>query len=210
MEEFRNRAKSSIARLNCSADIAPSREFAYGDIGLEERLRWRVSTVRKKMKAAIKTKARSIDDSFRLAIQKVTGQSSGLLLSYRQNSWEVKVDSEQRVIWDRPNMPSPKNRYEALIIVMSVTVIVGMAIAVFLLYLGREHPSAVAGGAGLNAAITVCPPFMLVYIAREMEDTALSRLIIYGAVVIGNGSLYAGLAMFVMWVRSRVWPRRRV
>lgn len=106
-------------------------------------------------------------------------------------------------------MTSPKGRHEALIIVISVAVVAGMVIAILLLLLWREHPATIAGGAGLNAAVAVCPPFMLVYVAREMDDTTLSQVIIGGAVIVGNGSLYAGLAMFVMWVTSRVWPRRR-
>ena len=105
--------------------------------------------------------------------------------------------------------PPPKNRHETLIIVLSVAVVAGVAIAILLLLVWREHPSSVADGAGLNAAVTLCPPFMLVHIAREMDDTGLSQLIIGGAVVIGNGALYSGLAMFVMWVLGRVVPRRR-
>ena len=106
-------------------------------------------------------------------------------------------------------MAPAKSRHEALIIVISVAVVAGMAIAILLLLLWREHSAAIALGAGMNVAVAVCPPFMLVYIARDVDDTALSQLIIGGTVVIGNGSLYAGLAMFVMWVTSRVWPRRR-
>jgi hypothetical protein len=106
-------------------------------------------------------------------------------------------------------MAPAKMRHDALVIVMSVTVVAGMAIAILLLLLWREHSTIIAGGSGLITAVAVCPPYMLVYIARDMDDTTLSRLLIGGAVVVGNGSLYAGLAMFVMWVTSRVWPRRR-
>ena len=102
----------------------------------------------------------------------------------------------------------PKNRHETLIIVLSVAVVAGIAIAILLLLVWREHPSVVAEGAGLNAAVTLCPPFMSVHIARDMDDTTLSQLIIGSAVVIGNGALYSGLAMFVMWVMARVLPRR--
>ena len=84
-----------------------------------------------------------------------------------------------------------------------------MAIAILLLFLWREHPSLVAAGAGLNAALTLCPPYLLVHVARDMDDTTLSRVIIGGAVVLGNGSIYAGVATFVVWIMSRVWPRRR-
>ena len=101
-----------------------------------------------------------------------------------------------------------KNRHESLIIVISIAVIAGMAIAILLLFLWRDHVSVIAAGAGLNAAIAVCPPYLLVHVARDIDDTALTRVIIGGAVVIGNGSLYAGLAMFAMWVFGRVLPRR--
>ena len=106
-------------------------------------------------------------------------------------------------------MTLAKGRHDVLIIVISVTVVLGMAVAILLLLLWREHPTAIAEGAGLNAAVAVCPPFMLVHIARDMDDTALSMMIIGVAVVVGNGSLYAGVAMFVMWVTSRVWPKRK-
>ncbi len=107
-------------------------------------------------------------------------------------------------------MPAPpKNRYESLVIVISVAVVAGMAIAILLLFFSREHSSAISHGVGLNAAIAVCPPYLLVQVARDMDDTTLSRVIIGGSVVIGNGSLYAGLAMFVMWVIGRVLPRRK-
>jgi hypothetical protein len=105
-------------------------------------------------------------------------------------------------------LPS-KNRHGTLIIVTSVALVVGMGIAILLLFVWREHPSVVAEGPGLNAALTLCPPYLLVRVARDMDDTALSRIIIGGAVVIGNGSLYAGVATFVIWVMSRVWPRRQ-
>jgi hypothetical protein len=107
-------------------------------------------------------------------------------------------------------VPTPQqNRYESLIIVISVAVVAGMAIAILLLFFSREHSSAIAEGVGLNAAIAVCPPYLLVHVARDMDDTTLSRVIIGGSVVIGNGALYAGLAMFVMWMIARVLPRRK-
>jgi len=107
-------------------------------------------------------------------------------------------------------LPLPlKSRHESLVIVTSVALVAGMGIAVLLLFLWRTHPSVIASGIGLNAALTLCPPYLLVRVARDMDDTALSRIIIGGAVVIGNGSLYAGAATFVVWVLSRVWPRRQ-
>ncbi len=48
-------------------------------------------------------------------------------------------------------MAPAKSRHEALIIVISVAVVAGMAIAILLLLLWREHSAAIAEGAGLNA-----------------------------------------------------------
>jgi hypothetical protein len=102
-----------------------------------------------------------------------------------------------------------KHRHESLVIVISIAVVTGMAIAILLLFLWRDHVSVIAAGAGLNAAIAVCPPYLLVHVARDIDDTALTRVIIGGTVVIGNASLYAGLAMLAMWIFGRVLPRRR-
>jgi hypothetical protein len=60
----------------------------------------------------------------------------------------------------------------------------------------------------MRAAVAVCPPFMLVPIIGQLDDAALSRVIIGGTVVIGNGALYAGLAAFVYWAVVTFVPRR--
>jgi hypothetical protein len=101
-----------------------------------------------------------------------------------------------------------KGRHETLVIVVSVAVVAGMAVASLLLLLWKVQPSFVTAGAGMRLAIGLCPPFMLVPIIGEAEESVLGHIIIGGAVVIGNGSLYAGFAAFAYWLVATFLPKR--
>ena len=105
-------------------------------------------------------------------------------------------------------MSPSKDRNDALVIVISIAVVAGMAIASVLLFLWKAQPSAVTTGASMRIAVAVCPPFMLVPIIGQLDDATLSRVIIGGTVVIGNGALYAGLAAFAYWAVVTFVPRR--
>ena len=106
-------------------------------------------------------------------------------------------------------MPAPaKGRHEVLVIVISVAVVAGMAIATLLLLLWKVRPASVTSGLGMRAAVSICPPFMLVPIIGAGDDSAISNVIIGGTVVLGNGSLYAGLAAFAYWAMETFVPKR--
>ena len=105
------------------------------------------------------------------------------------------------------SVPS-KSRHDALVMVISVAVVAGMAVAALLLLLWKTRPSLVISGAGMRAAIVICPPFMLVPIIGAVDDSALSNVILGGTIVLGNGSLYAGLAAFAYWAMVTFVPRR--
>ena len=85
-----------------------------------------------------------------------------------------------------------------------------MAIALLLILLWRNHPSAITEGAGFRAAMAVCPPFLLVRVIGAMDNTTLPLLLTEGTIVIANGSLYAGLAAVVVWALSTFRSRRQV
>jgi len=105
-------------------------------------------------------------------------------------------------------VPPSRDRNDVLVIVISIAVVAGMAIASMLLFLWKAQPGAVTTGAAMRVAVAVCPPFMLVPIIGQLDDTALSRVIIGGTVVIGNGALYGGLAAFLYWAVVTFVPRR--
>jgi hypothetical protein len=104
--------------------------------------------------------------------------------------------------------PHSKGRYEALVIIVSVALVAGMAVASLLLLTWKTRPALVAAGSGMRAAVAVCPPFMLVPIIGASDDSALSNVILGATVVLGNGSLYAGLAAFAYWAMETFVPKR--
>ena len=101
-----------------------------------------------------------------------------------------------------------KNRYDLLLIVVSVAVVAWMAVACLLLFLWKTQPVLVTTGAGVRVAVAACPPFMLVPVIAQSEDSALANVIVGGTVVVGNAALYAGLAAFAYWVLITLTPKR--
>lgn len=107
-------------------------------------------------------------------------------------------------------MPKGKeNRSDALIIVLAFMVVAGMAVALLVIVLWRNHVAAITDGVGFAAAVALCPPFMLVRAVGGTEDTTLNLLVTTGTIVIANASLYGGMAAFVLWVLSVFQSQRR-
>jgi hypothetical protein len=103
---------------------------------------------------------------------------------------------------------SAKSRNDALVIVLSVTFVAGMAVAMVLFLLWRNHTAAMAQGVAYHAAVMVCPPFILVHAIGSAGDSMLALVLTGGTIVFANGALYAGLAAFVYWAVVTFWPRR--
>jgi hypothetical protein len=103
--------------------------------------------------------------------------------------------------------PTTKSREQGLVIAISVAVVVGMAVALILIFLWRSHPSTITEGVAYHLAIAVCPPFILVGVVTAMSESPLPVALAAGSIVLGNGSLYAGLTAFAYWVWSTFWPR---
>ena len=101
---------------------------------------------------------------------------------------------------------SNKSRHGTLVTVLSFTVVAGMAIAALVLLLWTKYPASVSGGAGLRAAVALCPPFMLVQVVGGTSDTTMGLIITAGTIVIANTSLYAGMAAFVYWAVTTFRP----
>ena len=97
---------------------------------------------------------------------------------------------------------SPDNRNDKLVIVMSITVVLGMAVALILVFLWRSHPAMVTQGGAYHLAVAVCPPFFLVGVVTAMADSTLAVVLAAGTIVFANGSLYAGVAALAYWAFS--------
>ena len=104
---------------------------------------------------------------------------------------------------------NPNGRDDTFVVAMSITVVLGMAVALIFIFLWRNHPAAITQGGPYHLAVAVCPPFFLVGVVNAMADSTLAVVLTSGTIVFANGSLYAGVAAFVYWVVSNRRPRRK-
>jgi len=83
-----------------------------------------------------------------------------------------------------------------------------MVIAIILVLLWRSHNPWVLSGAGLRAAIALCPAFLLVQVMGSIDETVLSLIITAGAIIVANAAMYGGAAAFAYWLMTTfVRPR---
>ena len=102
---------------------------------------------------------------------------------------------------------SPNHRSDTLTILMSVTVVLGMAVALVLIFLWRSYPATMTQNGAYHLAVALCPPFFLVGVVSAMTESTLAVVLTAGTIVVANGSLYAGLAALIYWVFS-IWGRQ--
>lgn len=97
---------------------------------------------------------------------------------------------------------SPNGRNDAFIVVLSVTVVLGMAVALGLVFLWRTYPATVTQGGTYHLAVALCPPFILVGVVSAMAESTLAVVLTTGTIIFANGSLYAGVAALAYWAFS--------
>jgi len=100
-----------------------------------------------------------------------------------------------------------KNRTDALVIILSIAFVAGMAVALVLFQLWRKHTETMTQGIPYHAAVALCPPFILVASVGGITDSALTLSLTGGTIVFANGFLYAGMAAFAFWAVSSFWPK---
>jgi hypothetical protein len=104
---------------------------------------------------------------------------------------------------------TPNTRDDTFLIVMSASFVLGMAVALILVYVWLKHPAAISQSATYHIAVALCPPFLLVRVVSALTDSAPAVVLTAGTIVFANGPLYAGLAAFAYWVLSIVGGRAR-
>ena len=102
-----------------------------------------------------------------------------------------------------------KNRNDALVTVLSIALVAGMAAALILFQVWRKHPTTMSEGIPYHAAVALCPPFILVGSVGGITDSTLALVLTAGTMVFANGALYAGMAAFAFWGVSSFWPKSR-
>ena len=92
-----------------------------------------------------------------------------------------------------PQRPAPKENY--LVIVLSVSFLLGMGVALAMYFAWRS--GAIVGGfasASSILALIVCPPFILAYAMGATPGSDLAFTLVAGTIVFANAFLYAGVA----------------
>lgn len=106
--------------------------------------------------------------------------------------------------------PSGTRRENYLVTVLSLSLVLGMAVALAV-YLGWTsgviprslgHPLTVL-------ALIVCPPFVLSLVVAPNPDSALALTLVVGTIVFANAFLYSGVAAGLYFVVSVVVRRKR-
>ena len=97
---------------------------------------------------------------------------------------------------------SPRNHDETFVIVMSITAVLGMVVALVLVFLWRNNPAVVTQSGAYQFAVALCPPFFLVGVVTALTESTLAVVLTAGTIVFANGSLYAGVAALVYWALS--------
>ena len=180
----------------------------YGEIAVGDCRGRRGRHTRKNNTVAIRISARDIGLCRRHAIsRRIRPEQRFALTETHRQPWSATLVIWNRIHTERKPLPSiQKTRNNALIIVLSVTFVAGMAIALAIILLWRSHP-AMAQGSAYQFAVAACPPFILVGSVGGITDTTLSLVLTAGVMVFANGALYAGLAAFVYWAVTTFWPK---
>ena len=101
-----------------------------------------------------------------------------------------------------------RSKHAQFLKLVALAFVVGFALAVALCTVWRNQPNVFTPPVRV-AAVVVCPPFLLAEVLEATSDTTLALIITIGTIVFANAFLYAGLASFVYFLISILFPRRR-
>lgn len=112
------------------------------------------------------------------------------------------------VIWDVTSYTA-NLRDTRLMIVLLFALLLGLGVAIALYLLWANHAIAPESQQAFNViALAICPAFILAVVMGPASDT-LSKILLVGCIVSGNGFLYAGVAAFVYFLAGVFFGKRR-
>jgi hypothetical protein len=103
-----------------------------------------------------------------------------------------------------------KTENHGLVIVLSISFVLGMAVALAVYFAWRLNAGALHSQGVLSAiALIVCPPYVLSLVIGPTPDSALALVLTLGTIVFANAFLYAGAAaggyfIFTLMARKKV------
>lgn len=107
-------------------------------------------------------------------------------------------------------MQGPEGREDYLLTVLSVSYVLGMAVAICI-YLAWRSGAIAPGFQNTLSAVSlfVCPPFILAFIVGPATDTGLALALVAGTVVLANGFLYSGVGAGGHFIMTRVIRKKQ-
>jgi predicted neutral ceramidase superfamily lipid hydrolase len=88
-----------------------------------------------------------------------------------------------------------KTDNDNLLTVLSLSFLLGMAVAVAVYFAWRLNVGGLQAHGFLTAiALIVCPPFVLSLVIGPIPDSDLALVLVVGTIVFANAFLYAGVA----------------
>lgn len=103
--------------------------------------------------------------------------------------------------------PQYLRRDDRFVIVMSLSFVLGMAVALGVYLYWRLHAAAFPGSLSVLGML-ICPPFILALAAGPTTDSELAVVLTSGTIVFANAFLYAGVAAGLYFVFTVITKRR--
>ena len=108
--------------------------------------------------------------------------------------------------------PVRKTDNDNLVTVLSLSFVLGMAVALAVYFAWRLNVGGLQAHGFLTAiALTICPPFVLSLVIGPIPDSDLALVLVVGTIVFANAFLYAGVAAggyFVFTLAAKKKVRR--
>ncbi len=107
---------------------------------------------------------------------------------------------------------SRKTDNRNLAMVLSLSFVLGMAVALAVYFAWRLNMGALQAHSFLTAiALIICPPYVLSLVIGPAPDSALALVLVTGTIVFANAFLYAGAAaggyfIFTVMTKKRARP----
>jgi hypothetical protein len=106
-------------------------------------------------------------------------------------------------------MHSSTRPSNALVAVVSVSLVLGMAVGIGVYFAWRA--GVIPPGVNILSALALllCPPFIMSMAITPMQDTDLGLTLLVGAIVFGNAFLYAGVSALLYFVATLIFRKDR-
>jgi hypothetical protein len=107
-------------------------------------------------------------------------------------------------------MQGPEGKENYLLTVLSISFVLGMAVAICIYLAWRSGAIPPGFHDALSAfSLIVCPPFILSFVVGAVPDAGLALALVVGTIVLANGFLYSGVGAGGYFIMTRMVRKKR-